>query len=880
MPALVRWTPRGRRRRSAKGSKQGTRKDNTSGEDAHEAPRKKKSPAEASRQASRKKKSSGSTWTRARRKKKSPTEASRQASRKKKVRQSGGGRRGNFQRRMTDVSTPENLFSWIHLADVQIGRGDGAHGWERQLVLEELRKDIAACREYGVPAPDAIFVTGDIAQGGAAEEYASARNWLLGVAGSVGLGPDRVFVVPGNHDVDRTADRDRATIRLVQSLRAGSEQIDVVLQEPEDRARLAARLSHYLSFAEGFAPGCLGARSDDQQELFWAHRLDARGGLRVRVLGLDTALLSVDDTDQGKLQLGTEQIDRGLRNPSIERGELVIALSHHPLQGGWLADEENATGWIHSRAHVHLHGQMHDAGSESIRSGGGGGLVRMAAGAGRSHSYSFAAVGTTAGKVELRIWPRAWSDKHKRFVVAVDSTPDGQAFATLALRVELGVEQEAPRSPLPATALFEGPGAMPALPVSNFLGRSAELEALQRALAGESEAVCVVASGIGGIGKTTLVRQFVATEAAQLFPDGVAWIDGTALPSELARVAQRFGWKSERLPTVDETNRWLAVTLHGRSVLLVVDNVDPVQVDPREIPVPGGRCRTLITTRSISLHEDLGKPAQALPLGKWNDATCREYLRRMTKRDDLDGDSGLDELAHFVGNLPLAIRLMAKLLTRGIRPERLLAQIREQPLGTLDMIARGADRGVAQTFVAAFQALNENERRVLVAASACARATRIEVVAKVAGMNDTTTERILVDLWEQRSLVEFDRNAVRAWGLHDVVRLFLREQDAAKEATAKHFGFVELHLRMHQGPMSWEVAAQEMPEVVAAIERATDDAARLEDAMDLLNHVAELMERRGYHVELRRLLVPRSRSLARVGQTSGPAARAAAPARN
>jgi tetratricopeptide (TPR) repeat protein/energy-coupling factor transporter ATP-binding protein EcfA2 len=718
---------------------------------------------------------------------------------------------------MTDVSTPESLFSWIHLADLQIGRGNGAHGWERQLVLEELRKDIAAYREYGVPAPDAIFVTGDIARSGAAEEYASARDWLLGVAGSVGLGPDRVFVVPGNHDVDRSADRDRATIRLVQSLRAGSEQIDAVLQEPEDRARLAARLSRYLRFAEGFAPGCLGAHSGDQQALFWAHRLDARGGLRVRVLGLNTALVSVDDTDQGKLRLGNEQIDRGLRNPSIERAELVIALSHHPLQGGWLADEENASGWIHSRAHVHMHGQVHNAGSESTRSGGGGGLVRMAAGAGRSHSYAFAAVGTTAGKVDLRIWPRAWSEKNKRFVVGVDSTPDGQAFATHALRVELGAKKEAPRSPLPATALFEGPGAMPALPVPNFLGRSAELDALRRALAGESEAVCVVASGIGGIGKTTLVRQFVATEAAQLFVDGVAWIDATALPSELARVAQRFGWKSERLPTVDEANKWLAVTLNDRSVLLVVDNVDPEHVDAKEIPIPGGRCRTLITSRSAALHEDLGKPAQMLPLGKWSDATCREYLQRVAKRDDLQRDLPLDELAHFVGNLPLAIRLIAKLLTRGTPPERLLAQIKAQPLGTLDAVARGADRGVAQTFVTAFQELNEDERSVLVALSACARATRAEVVAKVADVTEATAARALVALWEQRSLVEFDVKAARPWGLHDVVRLFLRGQDGAKDATSRHHDFVETHLRAHESPSAWEAAEQEMPEVLEAV---------------------------------------------------------------
>ena len=61
-----------------------------------------------------------------------------------------------------------------------------------------------------------------------------------------------------------------------------------------------------------------------------------------------------------------------------------------------------------------------------------------------------------------------------------------------------------------------------------------------------------------------------------------------------------LGWKRERLPTVEEANKWLAVTLHDRSLLLVIDNVDPERVDAKEIPIPGGRCRTLITSRSVA----------------------------------------------------------------------------------------------------------------------------------------------------------------------------------------------------------------------------------------------------------------------------------------
>jgi hypothetical protein len=83
--------------------------------------------------------------------------------------------------------------------------------------------------------------------------------------------------------------------------------------------------------------------------------------------------------------------------------------------------------------------------------------------------------------------------------------------------------------------VFEGPGAVPAIAVANFSGRDEELRELLGHLRAPGEkAVCVVASGIGGVGKTALARQLVATVAPSLFRDGAAWSRGrvgACLPS-------------------------------------------------------------------------------------------------------------------------------------------------------------------------------------------------------------------------------------------------------------------------------------------------------------------------------------------------------------
>src|SRR5271165_2007872 len=94
------------------------------------------------------------------------------------------------------------LFSWIHLSDIHFGHGAPSDKYDQKLVLARLRRDLTNVRrENGGPpsAPDAIFVTGDIAFSGGGkspDEYADAEKWLREVAADVGLSAKDVFVVP------------------------------------------------------------------------------------------------------------------------------------------------------------------------------------------------------------------------------------------------------------------------------------------------------------------------------------------------------------------------------------------------------------------------------------------------------------------------------------------------------------------------------------------------------------------------------------------------------------------------------------------------------------------------------------------------------------
>lgn len=359
----------------------------------------------------------------------------------------------------------EALFSWVHLSDIHFGHGDKSHGWDQELVLARLAEDLAAAQKLGAPAPDVILVTGDIAFSGAGrspDEYQRAREWLIEVgraasfSGAASEIAGRIYLVPGNHDVNRGVDRTPFISSFVESLRKGETPLDAALADDSSRELLAKRMAKYLELSASFAPACLGPSLPGDHRLFWKHTLTARGGLAVRLVGLNTALLARDDTDAGKLRLGKQQITSAVL-PRRAENEVVMVLSHHPFKG-WIADARDADAYLTGSVQVHLFGHVHDAETEASRNGAGAGLLRITAGAAHgeampeawipaSHGYSFGAlIADAAGALSVRVWPRRWADKRKEFRVDNEAVPDGERYATHPIDVRLPRARVVPSS--------------------------------------------------------------------------------------------------------------------------------------------------------------------------------------------------------------------------------------------------------------------------------------------------------------------------------------------------------------------------------------------------------------------------------------------------
>lgn len=328
---------------------------------------------------------------------------------------------------------------------------------------------------------------------------------------------------------------------------------------------------------------------------------------------------------------------------------------------------------------------------------------------------------------------------------------------------------------------FEGPHGGTARELRDFIGRGRQQTELERLLyVGSVD--CVVVSGSGGIGKTTLVEQFVATRAPACFPDGVSWLDGRTLPTELIRVCRQFGWSDQREPTVEKAKRWLAKRLGDRRYLFVIDDFEP-DGDPGLLPVLGGRCRTLITTQKSTLHSGLPSAAP-LPLTPWSREESLLLLRQPGLRRDRDSDDERNSLAEFVGDLPIAVRLVACYLENrpGTSASDVLAELRRQPLATLEKY-RGTYRGLAETFQATWNTLDETHRRVMQTLAACARDTRTWIVRAVANVGEPGE---VLDQLVTRSLAQLTVASESFWSLHEVVRMFVSAQPGFRDTAQSH----------------------------------------------------------------------------------------------
>jgi predicted phosphodiesterase len=316
----------------------------------------------------------------------------------------------------------------LHLSDFHFR---ASTTWDASTVLGRLSVDIARLVYEGL-APDLIVLTGDIAYSGKAAEYDLARTWITQeLLPAAGVGVDRLVIVPGNHDADRSR-VDFVAQQIGKGIRDERNQQRVTeVLDGDGGAMLLRRLEAFMGFVNDL--GAAGAPLKRP----WYQAIFELEGMTLHCAAMASSWLSADDSDYGGLLLGLRQCNEVLGG--ADKADVVLVALHHPWDyvAEWdrrssLAEIERSAGLI---LRGHLHEERHDY-RESVRHGG---VLELAAGA----CYESSEHPNSYHLVEL--WPRAPRERRARVHVRHwdptrrDWRPDLNAFGApwgeLPLRV-------------------------------------------------------------------------------------------------------------------------------------------------------------------------------------------------------------------------------------------------------------------------------------------------------------------------------------------------------------------------------------------------------------------------------------------------------------
>ena len=323
--------------------------------------------------------------------------------------------------------------TWLHISDLHFR---SSQSYNANIVLEALLRDVGELVEEEGLRPDLIAVTGDIAFSGQEHEYEAAKLFFDDLLPATGLGKERLFLVPGNHDLNRSLVPFPA--KAIAAALTGRGVGHEVLGDPASRRLVFAGLEGYAAFANSY----LGDRLHfDEDSYFYVRQIDV-ADRSIALLGLNSAWLAIGDEVRGRLVLGERQVRDAVKR--AEGADVKIALMHHPMD--WLQefDQNDCEPLLMRDCHFLLHGHLHQTSLRQMMTPDAGAMI-LAGGAcyeTRTHPNSYNVVRLDPETGWGTVYLRGYSDRQGGFwskdTGLYRNVPDGEFVFQLPTPPERG----------------------------------------------------------------------------------------------------------------------------------------------------------------------------------------------------------------------------------------------------------------------------------------------------------------------------------------------------------------------------------------------------------------------------------------------------------
>lgn len=334
----------------------------------------------------------------------------------------------------------------LHVSDVHFGVHEP--GDQRRItdgVLDAIRDHLSEGRS---PPVFCIF-SGDLTQSATSDQFDEAEQWLQRLSETASPSGAPLFIVPGNHDVrrpERGSDEEATIVRDWRSAHHSKTDYGKWVE----KVKAVPLLRPFFDWHERAKMKIPIHSSWTVDAPFACCYTTTFSGIKVHLVGLNTATLSCDNDDQNHLVGDETALNNKLAGTSF-RTELIILVTHHPIKVGehleqWLAEWNDKRLSLlllqQTGPHLYLHGHLHEGIGIGTSQSTGQNLTSFGAGAIYQHDkypMKFAFYDIRLSEGEVKPWMYVYEKGSGRWI---ERGAESQVMRTvLPVPRDAGVEE-------------------------------------------------------------------------------------------------------------------------------------------------------------------------------------------------------------------------------------------------------------------------------------------------------------------------------------------------------------------------------------------------------------------------------------------------------